>query len=386
MNKLKLTILMPCLNEAETIAKCINKAKKWIAKNNYPSEILIADNGSTDDSKSIARSLGARVIKVKSRGYGNALYYGILDAKGKYIIMGDADDSYDFSKLDFFIKKLEDGYDLVMGNRFAGGIMQGAMPWKNKYIGNPVLSCLGRLLFKSKIKDFHCGLRGINKAAFVKMDLRTSGMEFASEMVIKASIFELKIAEVPTILSKDGRSRPPHLKPWRDGWRHLRFMLLFSPQWLFIKPGLFLFVPSLIFYTILLSRPISIQSITFDVHSLFYLEALVVIGVLSIIFGCMIKLIAAREGLMKKIDVVNLSNILEIGALLSSFLVLIGIYFGYDAFDQWRLINFRDIHHNGLLRIVSFSSLLIMLGGILFLSSLVMGFLILPTRRLALKK
>jgi glycosyltransferase involved in cell wall biosynthesis len=227
---MQLTILMPCLNEAETLALCINKANTWASHSGIQTEVLIADNGSTDGSQAIAASLGARVIPVQQRGYGSALSHGCMAAKGEWIIMGDSDDSYDFSNLDPFIQQLREGFDLVMGNRFLGGIVPGAMPWKNRYIGNPILTWVGRLLFKCPAKDFHCGLRGFRKDAFLRMDLRTTGMEFASEMVIKANLFGMCITEVPTTLSKDGRSRPPHLRPWRDGWRHLRFMLLFSPR------------------------------------------------------------------------------------------------------------------------------------------------------------
>jgi glycosyltransferase involved in cell wall biosynthesis len=223
---MQLTILMPCLNEIETLGRCIEKAKSWIEKNGLDAEILVADNGSTDGSQKNAESLGARVISVAQRGYGSALFHGCMAANGEWIIMGDADDSYDFSALDPFVEKLSDGYDLVMGNRFAGGIAPGAMPWKNRYIGNPILTLIGRFLFKSPANDFHCGLRGFRKDAFLRMDLRTTGMEFASEMVIKANLFGMRITEVPTTLSKDGRSRAPHLRPWRDGWRHLRFMLI----------------------------------------------------------------------------------------------------------------------------------------------------------------
>lgn len=252
---MKLTILMPCLNEAETLETCIQKAHNWLSRTGTDGEVLIADNGSTDGSQAIARKNGARVVDVPIRGYGSALYYGCLDARGKYIIMGDSDDSYDFNHLDVFIQKLDAGFDLVMGNRFLGGIAPGAMPWKNRYIGNPVLSFIGRALFQCPAKDFHCGLRGVRKDAFLRMDLRTTGMEFASEMVIKANLFGMKIAEVPTTLSKDGRTRPPHLRPWRDGWRHLRFMMLFSPRWLFLIPGLILFLIGVIAYFLILNCP-----------------------------------------------------------------------------------------------------------------------------------
>ena len=242
---IEVTIVMPCLNEAETLETCIRKAMGYLEHSGVSGEIVIGDNGSTDGSQQIALRCGARVVKVSMRGYGAALYGASLAARGKYIIMGDSDDSYDFSHLDPFVEKLREGYDLVMGNRFKGGIKPGAMPWKNRYIGNPILSTIGKILFHCPASDFHCGLRSYSKDAFTRMDLRTTGMEFASEMVIKATLSGMKITEVPTTLSPDGRTRPPHLRPYRDGWRHLRFMLLFSPNWLFLIPGLFLMMAGL---------------------------------------------------------------------------------------------------------------------------------------------
>jgi glycosyltransferase involved in cell wall biosynthesis len=238
--KLAVTILMPCLNEAETLRACIEKAQRTLHWARLTGEVLVADNGSSDGSVQIAERLGARVVHVSDKGYGSALRAGIEVANGKWIIMGDADDSYDFSDLNRFVEKLQEGYELVMGCRLPSGggrIMAGAMPWKHLWIGNPVLSWVGRLFFKCPVRDFHCGLRAFSKEAYDKMDLRTTGMEFASEMVIKATLNSLRIAEVPITLFKDGRSRPPHLRSWRDGWRHLRFMLLFSPTWLFLVPG-----------------------------------------------------------------------------------------------------------------------------------------------------
>nr|WP_246873507.1 glycosyltransferase family 2 protein [Pantoea ananatis] len=276
---------MPCLNEAETLHICITKALNWVKSRNLNAEILISDNGSTDGSQEIAKSLGARVVDAPLKGYGAALQFGIENAESEYIVMGDSDDSYDFSRLDMFYDKLHEGYDLVMGNRFAGGIDKGAMPWKNRYIGNPILSTIGKLLFKCESNDFHCGLRGFTKTAYMKMDLRTTGMEFASEMVIKANLLKLKIIEVPTTLSVDGRSRPPHLRPWRDGWRHLRFMMLFSPQWLFIIPGLVLMGLSLLVYLTLYSSEITIGSITFGSNTLIYASLGVALGLLSVFFG-----------------------------------------------------------------------------------------------------
>jgi glycosyltransferase involved in cell wall biosynthesis len=238
---IELSIVMPCLNEAETLAACIQKAQRAIEKQHLAAEIVIADNGSTDGSQVVAKQLGARVVDVERKGYGSALIGGIDAARGRLVIMGDADDSYDFTALGPLVEKLREGYDLVMGNRFAGGIEPGAMVWSHRWIGNPVLTRLSRILFHTPVGDMHCGLRGFRKDAIQRLRLRAIGMEFASEMVIKASLQRLKIAEVPVTLRPDGRSRPPHLRTWRDGWRHLRFMLLFSPRWLFLYPGAGLF-------------------------------------------------------------------------------------------------------------------------------------------------
>ena len=237
----ELTILMPCLNEARTLPSCIGKARSFLARAGIAGEVLVADNGSTDGSQELARRHGAKVIAVSEKGYGSALIAGIRAARGRYVIMGDSDDSYDFSQLDLFLDRLRGHEQLVMGNRFAGGIRAGAMPLLHRYLGNPVLSTIGRMLFESPCKDFHCGLRGFERDAILKLDLCATGMEFASEMVVKASVWKLRIAEVPTTLSPDGRDRAPHLRSWRDGWRHLRLLLLFSPRSLFLYPGAVLF-------------------------------------------------------------------------------------------------------------------------------------------------
>lgn len=380
---MQLTILMPCLNEAETLALCINKANTWALHSEIQTEVLIADNGSTDGSQAIAESLGARVIQVEQRGYGSALYHGCKAAKGEWIIMGDSDDSYDFSKLGPFVEKLQEGFDLVMGNRFLGGIAPGAMPWKNRYIGNPILTSIGRLLFKCPAKDFHCGLRGFRKDAFLKMDLRTTGMEFASEMVIKANLFGMRIAEVPTTLSKDGRLRPPHLRPWRDGWRHLRFMLLFSPLWLFIIPGSILFLISMISYAALLYNPVKVGKVIFDVHTLFFAEAGLVLGFLAASLGVVIRMFGIREGLLQEhslLEKLRTSPILEIGSIVGMLMMLGGLYFGFDALMNWNAANFGPLSPGALLRTISLSTMLFMLGGVTLMISLIMGFLSLPTR------
>ncbi|NLV86502.1 MAG: glycosyltransferase [Clostridiales bacterium] len=375
---------MPCLNEAETLGICIKKANDWLSRSGIDGEVLIADNGSTDGSQKIAQKNGARVVDVPVRGYGSALYHGCLSAQGEYIIMGDSDNSYDFSNLDVFVQKLDQGYDLVMGNRFLGGIAPRAMPWKNRYIGNPALTFIGRALFKCPAKDFHCGLRGFTKDAFLRMDLRTTGMEFASEMVIKANLCGMKIAEVPTTLSKDGRSRPPHLRPWRDGWRHLRFMLLFSPRWLFLIPGIIIFILSSVSYFLLLGNPLKIGNITFDIHTLFYAQTGMTLGLLSIILGIAVRMFGIREGLLQDHQLlfwVRKTPILEIGSVLGFLLILIGVYLGFELLSDWGSKDFGQLNYGELLRSVSLSTLLISFGGIAFLGSLIMGFLTLPTRR-----
>jgi len=383
MANLQLTILMPCLNEAETLRRCIEKANSWIRHSGIEAEVLIADNGSTDGSQAIAKSLGARVVAVEQRGYGSALFHGAMAAQGEWIIMGDSDDSYDFSNLDPFVEKLQEGYDLVMGNRFLGGIAPGAMPWKNRYIGNPILTWIGRLLFKCPAKDFHCGLRGFRKAAFLRMDLRTTGMEFASEMVIKANLFGMRIAEVPTTLAKDGRSRPPHLRPWRDGWRHLRFMLLFSPRWLFLIPGLTLFVFSTIGYGALLYGPVKFGSLIFDTHTLFFAETGLVLGFLAVALGAVIRMIGIREGLLQEhslLEKLRSSPVIEIGGAIGILMIIVGLFIGFKALMAWSVVKFGYLAPGTLLRTISFSTTLILLGGVTLITSLVMGFLALPTR------
>ena len=380
---MQLTILMPCLNESETLALCINKANAWGLQSGIQTEVLIADNGSTDGSQSIAESLGARVVPVSQRGYGSALFHGCMAAKGEWIIMGDSDDSYDFSNLDPFIKKLREGFDLVMGNRFLGGIAPGAMPWENRYIGNPILTWVGRLLFKCPAKDFHCGLRGFTKDAFLLMDLCTTGMEFASEMVIKANLLGMRIAEVPTTLSKDGRSRPPHLRPWRDGWRHFRFMLLFSPRWLFLIPGSILLLISLVGYAALLLGPVQFGPVVFDVHTLFFAEAGLVLGFLAATLGVVIRMFAIREGLLQEhalLKKLRASPILEVGGVVGMLMMLGGLFFGFDALMAWGSVKFGPLSPGALLRTISISTTLIMLGGVTLMTSLIMGFLALPTR------
>jgi len=380
---MKLTVLMPCLNEAETLGTCVSKARSWIESAEIEAEVVVADNGSTDGSQQIARDNGARVVDVEERGYGSALFHGSQAARGQYIVMGDADDSYDFSRLDDFVSELDQGHDLVMGNRFVGGIAPGAMPWKNRYIGNPVLSMIGRVLFRVPVGDFHCGIRGFRKDAFEQMDLRTTGMEFASEMVIKATMLNMRVTEVPTTLSPDGRSRPPHLRPWRDGWRHLRFMLLLSPKWLFLIPGLSLLIPTLIAYVALLFGPVKVGSVTFDINTLFLAQAGVVLGFSTVMLGVVVRMFAMREGLLRShalLDAARRSPILEIGGVVGILLVLLGVASGLVMVGRWGSHDFGPLPAGDLLRWASATSAITILGGLVFLFSLIMGFLALPTR------
>lgn len=384
LSVMRLTILMPCLNEAETLGACIDKAQAWIKRFGISGEVVVADNGSTDGSQALARERGARVVSVPIKGYGAALYQGVLAARGEYIIMGDSDDSYDFSRLDAFIQKLEDGFDLVMGNRFLGGIEPGAMPWKNRWIGNPILSWLGRVLFRCPAKDFHCGLRGFKRDSFIRMDLRSTGMEFASEMVIKANLFGMRIAEVATTLSKDGRSRPPHLRPWRDGWRHLRFMMLFKPLYLFVIPGAITFIISLFLYVLLLQGALQVGSITLDIHTLFYSQSMMILGFLAVAFGVVTRLFGVREGLFienKRLKKLRTWPVLEFGCCLGLLLMFSGCYFGVDSLAAWGEVNFGALEYGSLLRQVSISTTMMLLGGISFILSLVMGFLAIPLRK-----
>ena len=372
----ELSIIMPCLNEAETLGTCIRKALHYLKRSGVSGEVVIGDNGSTDGSQEIAAELGARVINIPIRGYGAALYGAIAAANGRYCIMADSDDSYDFENLDPFVEKLREGSDLVMGNRFAGGIREGAMPWKNRYIGNPVLSTIGKVLFRAEVKDFHCGLRGFPKQAFHLMDLRTAGMEFASEMVIKATLLKLKITEVPTTLSPDGRSRPPHLRPWRDGWRHLRFMLLFSPDWLFLYPGLLMMLIGMAVGGVLLAQPIYLNSIRLGLDTLIYCGTILVAGFQAILFALLARAYAVQEGLYPKkrgYDAYSRHLTLERGLLTGTALVLSGLAAAGYAFWQWKQQAFGALAIERIGRIVIPSSVAISLGVEVALFSLLLS-------------
>ena len=374
----ELTILMPCLNEAETLARCIGKARGFLIRSGIIGEVVIADNGSTDGSQRIAQVQGARVVPVTEKGYGNALLVGIHAARGRYVIMGDSDDSYDFSRLDGFVEKLRAGYQLVMGNRFKGGIRPGAMPVLHRYVGNPILTTVGRVFFRSPCGDFHCGLRGFERDAILGLDLQSPGMELASEMVVKATLHRLHIAEVPTMLWPDGRSRPPHLRSWRDGWRHLRFLLLFSPKWLFLFPGSALFLVGLIIMAWLLPAPRTAGSVTLDIHTLFYAALSVVIGFHSMLFWVFAKVYGIREGLVPPDPWFSTAMhlvTLEVGLIVGGVLLLFGLALGCYAVGVWGGVEFGGLSAEREMRLVIPSGTAILLAfqisyGAFFLSVL----------------
>ena len=363
--RVELSIVMPCLNEAATIGHCIAKARAFLAGNAVAGEIVVADNGSTDGSQEIARGHGARVVDVAERGYGSALLGGIQAARGIYVIMGDSDDSYDFSALGGFVERLRAGDDLVMGNRFKGGIKPGAMPALHRYLGNPVLSAIGRAFFRSPVRDFHCGLRGFRRDAILALDLQSQGMEFASEMVVKATIRGLRVSEVPTTLSPDGRGRPSHLRSWRDGWRHLRFLLLFSPRWLFFYPGCLLFLCGLAVMAWLLPGPRRIGLVGFDVHTLFYASLAVVIGYQTMLYWMFARIYGAREGIVPSDPWFrSIAGVytLEAGLICGSVMLLAGIALGGYAVGVWGTEDFGPLAATAAMRLVIPSGTLILLG------------------------
>lgn len=344
---LELTILMPCLNEAETIATCINKARKFLDRTGVSGEVLVADNGSTDGSQQIAQSLGARVVNVSRRGYGAALLGGISKARGTFIIMGDADDSYNFSALDKFLQELRAGNDLVVGNRFKGGIARGAMPFLHRYLGNPVLSLAGRLFFKVPLGDFHCGLRGFRTQAIRDLGLRTTGMEFASEMIVRAGLVGLKMSEAPTTLEPDGRNRPPHLKTWRDGWRHLKFLLLYSPMWLFIVPGAVFLVLGILLALNLATGALQIPGgPALDLNSFIVACFLSILGTQAIGFGLMARRYAAVMGILPMgtrslwlREYATTDNVVRLALLL----LVAGVGIFLWALTEWALVGFGQL-------------------------------------------
>jgi glycosyltransferase involved in cell wall biosynthesis len=377
------SIVMPCLNEAETIATCVRSARSILQASGIPGEVVVADNGSNDGSQALATEAGAIVVPVAERGYGAALMGGIAASRGRYIVMGDADDSYDFGAVPAFVEALEQGKDLVMGSRFAGRIESGAMPFLHRWLGNPVLTGLGRLLFRAPISDFHCGIRAFRRDAVERMGLRTTGMEFASEMVVKSTLFGLRIGEIPVTLRRDGRSRPPHLRTWRDGWRHLRFLLLYSPRWLFLVPGLLLIGlgAALIFW--LMPGPRVVQGVRFDVHTLLGAAAMVLVGTQAIAFGIFAKFFAITEGLLpldrrlaKAFEYVTL----EVGLVVGALLGVAGGGLVLHVMRQWAQTRYGDLPYDVTMRWMIPGVLLLVLSAQAILSSFFLSILGLKRR------
>jgi glycosyltransferase involved in cell wall biosynthesis len=361
----ELTILMPCLNEAQTVASCVTKAMTFLERASISGEVIVADNGSTDGSQAIARANGARVVEIVGRGYGRALRGGIAAARGTFVIMGDSDDSYDFSRLQCFVEELRNGHDLVLGNRFAGGIARGAMPPFHRYFGNPMLTLLGRILYQSPSKDFYCGLRGFRRSAILALDLDSPGMEFALEMIVKATIAHLRITEVPTTLSPDGRGRPPHLRSWRDGWRSLRFFLLLSPRGLFLYPGLLLFAIGLIGFSALLGGNVHVGKLTLAEHTFVVACTAIIIGTQAIWFWVFAKVVAIGQGLLPSDPAFDRWRgyvSVESGAMAGAALILVGLLGNAGAVVYWSSLSFGTITYGFLIRFVAAACTLMVLG------------------------
>ncbi len=380
---LELSVVMPCLNEARTVEACVAKALRGIDENGLRGEVVVADNGSTDGSMEIAAKAGARVVRVAEKGYGAALRGGIEAARGSYVLLGDADDSYDFRELMPFVLRLRGGDDLVLGNRFRGGIRPGAMRPLHRYLGNPVLSSVGRMFYRVPVGDFHCGMRALSREAFDRMKLRTTGMEFASEMIVKAALLGMRIGEVPIVLHPDGRDRPSHLRSWRDGWRHLRFLLLYSPRWLFLVPGVFLAVAGTAGLVVLMLGPVRIGSITLDVHTMLYAAVAVILGLQSIAFALFAKTFAIREGLLppdRRVRRVEESIPLEAGIVFGVVLVAAGLGGSWAALEVWRQVSFGNLEPREVLRLVIPSIVAIVLGAQVILTSFLLSLLGLARR------
>lgn len=363
--QLELSVVLPCLDEELTLPGCIQQIQSVLARQQIAAEIIVADNGSCDRSRAIAESFGVRVVSETRKGYGSALMGGIGAARGKYVIMGDADGSYDFGDIPAFLNQLRSGADVVIGNRFRGGIRKGAMPFLHRNLGNPVLSFLGRLFFRAPCGDFHCGLRGFTLDAYHRMDLQTTGMEFASEMVVKAAIFKMKIREVPTTLSQDGRNRPPHLRSWRDGWRHLRFLMMYSPRWLFLYPGIALMLAGMLVAFWLLPGPQRVGSVVIDIHTLLYAVMAILIGFQAVLFSVFTKVFAITEKLLP--DDPRLTSLfryftLETGLAAGSLLTLAGLGLGAYSFLLWDEQKFGSMDPTRLVRVVASTIVLFTLG------------------------
>jgi hypothetical protein len=375
---MELTILMPCLNEAETVATCVRKARSFLTRTGIEGEVLVADNGSSDGSPQLARDAGARVVEISKKGYGNALIGGIDAATGRYVIMADADDSYDFSQLDAFVDGLREGNTMVIGHRFRGGIQPGAMPLLHRYLGNPVLSFAGRLFFSSDIGDFHCGLRGVDRAATLELGLRAPGMEFASEMIVKATLAGWRIAEVPTVLSPDGRSRAPHLRSWRDGWRHLRFLLMMSPRWLMLYPGACLIGVGVAAEIAILHGPVVIGGVGFDIHTMLYAAGASILGVQLVLFS----LLARTVGVLKALLPMSppLERFLRVftverGISLGLLLALAGLALAIYSVDSWAHTRLAALDPATMMRVAIPSVTLMLAGAEIIFASFLLGFI-----------
>ena len=374
--RIELTILMPCLNEAETVAICVRKAQEFLQRTGVAGEVLVADNGSSDSSDELAKRAGARVVRVAQKGYGSALRAGIAAAQGRFVIMADADDSYDFSRIDGFLESLRAGHELVIGHRFRGGIRPGAMPWLHRYLGNPVLSFIGRLFFSCRIGDFHCGLRGIDHDAALRLGLQAPGMEFASEMIVKAALAGWKIDEVPTILSPDGRSRPPHLRSWRDGWRHLRFLLMMSPRWLLFYPGMSLIAAGVTVELLLLHGPIAVHGVGFGVHTMLYAAGATILGLQLVLFSVIGRTVGVLKHLLPMTP--RLRKFLQVftverGILLGVSLGLAGLGLAVYSLDTWFRARFGPLNPLTAMHAVITSVTLMLAGGEILFASFLLG-------------
>ncbi|MGA2552253.1 MAG: glycosyltransferase family 2 protein [Burkholderiaceae bacterium] len=375
---LELTILMPCLNEAETVVTCIQKAQGFLSRSGIAGEVVVADNGSTDGSIDLARKANARVVHVQEKGYGSALLGGMRAAKGRFVILADADDSYDFSELDAFVQALRQGYQLVIGNRFLGGIRAHAMPPLHRYLGNPVLSFVGRLMFSARIRDFHCGLRGVDRNAMLGLGLNSKGMEFASEMIVKAKLAGWRMTEVPTVLYPAGRSRPPHLRSWRDGWRHLRFLLMMSPRWLMLYPGTTLIALGLASEAAILRGPVVIDGVGFDIHTMLYAAGLTILGTQLVLFSLVARCIGVVKQALPMTP--SLSRFLRIftlerGIVLGLFLSILGFVLAVYSVDAWAHARLAAMDPATMMRVAIPSVTFMLAGAEIIFASFLLSFM-----------
>jgi hypothetical protein len=375
---MELTILMPCLNEAETVAICVRKARSFLTRTGIEGEVLVADNGSSDGSRDLARAAGASVVEISKKGYGSALIGGIGAARGRFVIMADADDSYDFSQLDAFIDGLRAGATMVIGHRFRGGIQPGAMPWLHRYLGNPVLSFVGRMFFSADIGDFHCGLRGFDRTAALRLGLCAPGMEFASEMIVKATLAGWRIAEVPTVLSPDGRSRAPHLRSWRDGWRHLRLLLMMSPRWLMLYPGICLAAVGAAAELAILHGPVVIGGVGFDIHTMLYAGGAIVLGVQLVLFSLLARTIGVLKALLPMsppLERFLRVFTLERGIVCGLLLALGGLALAVYSVDSWAHARLAALDPATMMRVAIPSVTLMLAGAEIIFASFLLGFI-----------